>query len=70
MCVCVCVWCVCVSVCMILSTKLRGEACALSLVHSPTLLCCAHAVANISFETTEEQLREVLSEVGPIVSLK
>lgn len=27
-------------------------------------------VANISFETTEEQLRAVLSEVGPVVSLK
>ena len=28
------------------------------------------AVANISFETTEEQLRSVLCEVGPVVSLK
>ena len=27
-------------------------------------------VANVSFETTEEQLRAVLSEVGPVVSLK
>ena len=27
-------------------------------------------VANIAFETTEEQLRTVLSEVGPVVNLK
>ncbi|CAI8033909.1 Cleavage stimulation factor subunit 2 [Geodia barretti] len=27
-------------------------------------------VANVSFETTEEQLKAVLSEVGPVVSLK
>ena len=34
------------------------------------LLCIVFSVANISFETTEEQLRAVLSEVGPVVSLK
>ena len=28
------------------------------------------SVANIAFETTEEQLRSVLSEVGPVMSLK
>ncbi len=28
------------------------------------------AVANVAFETTEEQLRAVLCEVGPVVSLK
>ena len=28
------------------------------------------AVANIAFETTEEQLRGVLSEVGPVLNLK
>ena len=28
------------------------------------------SVANIAFETTEEQLREVLLEVGPVASLK
>jgi predicted MFS family arabinose efflux permease len=27
-------------------------------------------VANIAFETTEEQLRPILCEVGPVVSLK
>lgn len=28
------------------------------------------AVANIAFETTEDQLKSVLSEVGPVVNLK
>ena len=27
-------------------------------------------MANIAFETTEEQLRNVLSEIGPVASLK
>ncbi len=31
---------------------------------------CFFAVANIAFETTEEQLRTVLSEVGPVINLK
>ena len=29
-----------------------------------------YLVANIAFETTEEQLRPILCEVGPVVSLK
>ena len=37
---------------------------------SDIMLYCVFPVANISFETTEEQLRAVLSEVGPVVSLK
>jgi len=35
--------------------------------------CCDFSlcpVANIAFETTEEQLRSVLSEIGPVISLK
>lgn len=34
------------------------------------LSVCVFAVANVSFDTTEEQLGTVLREVGPIVSLK
>ena len=37
---------------------------------SPILFVALCTVANIAFETTEEQLRAVLSEVGPVVNLK
>lgn len=34
------------------------------------LMFFSHPVANVGFDTTEEQLGKVLCEVGPIVNLK
>ena len=41
-----------------------------SFCHFLSLSLSLSSVANIAFETTEEQLRSVLSEVGPVMSLK
>ena len=42
--------------------------CCVCLSHHQMFICSA--VANIAFETTEDQLKSVLSEVGPVVNLK
>lgn len=47
-----------------------GNQTSLVLIHDHLKSCCVCVVANVGFETTEEQLGALLSEVGPIVNLK
>ena len=47
-----------------------GEKFSLSPLVYVILVMFAIPVANVAFETTEEQLRPILSEVGPVVNLK
>ena len=40
------------------------------LLNCVIIVMFAIPVANVAFETTEEQLRPILGEVGPVVNLK